>query len=502
MIYEPISSGGRGGGPGLFRTAMSLCEQFREGGVRDQERARLAAMQQQQKLGDQQMKVNEFNLQRLPVEAGQKDAAYKATQDAASQQIKQAEHESNRKKALQSIGELPDMTPYELTPPAAEFGGWEGATGDELGSRLEQTPWADLNRAEREVVGKVPGSFSDLGPLDLSASWDNVVGANTGGARGNAPIQSSVTDGKATTTYEPRNILDAKRQSEYNQMFAKQVSDHTARLQDAFRKDRPFMVWRTADNSFRALSSQLSKNDPNGASDLAAAIGFARMLDPDSVVREGERDIVVKRSGGFFDVLKAYANQITGDGMVSAQQRKNLIEAAATEMDAYTVAANNALQDLAHQGVEVGVDPKTIASGPFVSPAEELRKSGVLSAKGDDAPPKFRTLAEAQAAGLTPGQTVLIEVPGKGFEQVTVGPDGSINSTEQPLTAAPRPTQLPQVQPDFMSMMNRGVMLPRTPPPRIDQLMDFAPELLLQYPGVVAPPDPRQPRHELIPPRR
>lgn len=493
-IYEADPRPPRGGGLGLLRTAMSLWEHFRDGGTRDQELQRKALNEQAMQANQQQMALGKQQLDRNSTLFPQQDQEFNLRMNTNSQALEKAKRDASRKAASESIGKLPDLTPYEdiAQAPFQEMGAFQPFSAPEMKQVLERTPYAELTDTQKGIVSQVPNQFAELSPIDFAPTWDMNVGVQTGGQKGIATTGTTRQNGETIQTGEPVSQLDAKRRSTENQAFMKQVAEHTGRLQDAFRKDRPFMVWRTADNSFRALSQQLSNKNANGASDLAAAIGFARMLDPDSVVREGERDIVVKRSGGFFDVLKAYANQLTGNGMLSADQRQNLIKAAATEMDAYTQAANNALRDLQYQGINVGVDPAAIAEGPFVSPAEELRQKGMLppNETASGTPPKFRSLAEAQAAKLPPGTSVLVEVPGQGWEQVTVGQDGNVTAPQtQALPAPNNPATLPPVEPDLNRMVMGGMGGNYPVPPRIKTLdnqrplLDIIPfNIPLQYP--------------------
>ena len=76
------------------------------------------------------------------------------------------------------------------------------------------------------------------------------------------------------------------------------------------------------DSLYNSLTGNSSK-----AKDLAAIFNFAKALDPGSVVREGEQQMIVG-TGSVFDTLRNYVSALQGEGNLQPEQRKALLDAA------------------------------------------------------------------------------------------------------------------------------------------------------------------------------
>jgi hypothetical protein len=69
----------------------------------------------------------------------------------------------------------------------------------------------------------------------------------------------------------------------------------------------------------------LVRDNPSGASDLVIMFNFMKMLDPDSVVREGEQIILTKQANPLARRFNAYIKEITGKGFLSAAGRAEIL---------------------------------------------------------------------------------------------------------------------------------------------------------------------------------
>jgi hypothetical protein len=72
----------------------------------------------------------------------------------------------------------------------------------------------------------------------------------------------------------------------------------------------------------------------NGPSDLAMIYAYAKMLDPQSVVRGPESDMI-QRTGGTWDTLQGMIQQVKGDGKLSPVVREQLVNMAESVMHTY-----------------------------------------------------------------------------------------------------------------------------------------------------------------------
>lgn len=77
------------------------------------------------------------------------------------------------------------------------------------------------------------------------------------------------------------------------------------------------------------------------AADLNLVYGFAKMLDPDSVVREGEA-VMVKNTASLPDWLQGYISQVNGGAALKPDTRKALMSEAYGRVKAYEDAARRA----------------------------------------------------------------------------------------------------------------------------------------------------------------
>ncbi len=124
-------------------------------------------------------------------------------------------------------------------------------------------------------------------------------------------------------------------------------------------------------------------NDPNGVSDYALAVAFAKILDPGSVAREGEV-AAVQGAGAKVPALgQALKNAITGEGQLTPETRYQIANLAAeiymeqaksaqSKIDFYrsTAKRGGLPEDLVYsgEGVDAGQKPAPITA-PAVPPA-------------------------------------------------------------------------------------------------------------------------------------
>jgi hypothetical protein len=71
-----------------------------------------------------------------------------------------------------------------------------------------------------------------------------------------------------------------------------------------------------------------------GAADYNLVVGLAKILDPNSVVRQGETESVVA-TGGAADYLVSYFNKLTGGGTLSDDIRRGIMTTGQSRMKAY-----------------------------------------------------------------------------------------------------------------------------------------------------------------------
>jgi hypothetical protein len=136
------------------------------------------------------------------------------------------------------------------------------------------------------------------------------------------------------------------------------------------------MAKGTNDEEFK----EMFRTNPNGAKDLVIMFNFMKMLDPDSVVREGEQ-ILLKKTNPITEKFETLIDTINGGGFLGAEQKKFLLQETKILMDAsfnqFNGARNNYIEigkdnfgDDFNAGVQLPVPPvdsyaKDVQSGLF-----------------------------------------------------------------------------------------------------------------------------------------
>lgn len=87
--------------------------------------------------------------------------------------------------------------------------------------------------------------------------------------------------------------------------------------------------YAAADPMYRSMVQ--SALNPNGASDLDLIYGFGKIMDPGSVVREGEL-VLVQGSGDMQDRLRQLIQSVSGGGKLTPEVRMNLLKTAQTRL--------------------------------------------------------------------------------------------------------------------------------------------------------------------------
>lgn len=393
----------------MIKDSKDLFEQFRQGGTRDQEKMRALLDQQALASGQQQM-----GLART-ADARAADAAAQST--AANTQA----FEANAKKSAQntasrSVGILPDMSAFEIDPAPADFGSWQGATGPELKQGLEQTPWAELNDAQKGVVGKLPGQHAQLSPLDLGPTWDMNVGVQTGGQKGIATTGTQRAGGETQVTGEPVSELNRKSRTAAGKM----ENDTATSLLKDFRGEKTVQNYygaKAAIDTIRRSVASSAKN-PSGPADITLLTSFMRSIDPGSTVREGEF-ATAKNSGGIPEKFVSLYNSLVGKGMLSQAQRQQILAASEENFQSHEATMESIRGQYASHAYKLGISPHYFAreSGEAPAAAREGGSSTAAPAASGTPPTEFGSFKDfkAQSANLPPGTQVKFVAKGQNF---------------------------------------------------------------------------------------
>jgi hypothetical protein len=91
-------------------------------------------------------------------------------------------------------------------------------------------------------------------------------------------------------------------------------------------------AWASMQNAARTA---IGKQGPEvGAADYDMVVGLAKILDPTSVVREGEVD-TIRSTGGAADYLISYVNKLAGGGSLTDDIRRGIMATGSSRMKAH-----------------------------------------------------------------------------------------------------------------------------------------------------------------------
>jgi hypothetical protein len=94
---------------------------------------------------------------------------------------------------------------------------------------------------------------------------------------------------------------------------------HSVDLANAFKQEPIYKAHQEVTSAYGQIRAALE--NPSGASDLAAATKFMKLLDPGSVVRESEL-VMAMSTSGMLDRMANYANMVISGQKLTATQRK------------------------------------------------------------------------------------------------------------------------------------------------------------------------------------
>lgn len=153
---------------------------------------------------------------------------------------------------------------------------------------------------------------------------------------------------------------------------AGQIFDQTNALADDFRSETSALQ-----DSLRV--GQTATDAPaDAAGDQTMVIAFNKLLDPTSVVREGEFDRVAA-IGGFSAQAQRFANQIAKDGRLSEQSRVALRAEIARMLETNTQQLHNIAEQYIERANAVGVNPDFVVRRGIQPTAPAQRQQDELT---------------------------------------------------------------------------------------------------------------------------
>lgn len=228
-------------------------------------------------------------------------------------------------------------------------------------------------------------------------------------------------DSDEVLTAKYREASKAAKQSELDMERAKagikSGPDSIASLRKEVAASEPIKQLRTVDSSYRAIEAALQQA-PNGVADLTSVYSFIKVLDPDSVVKEGE----IKLSQAASPALEQFATRV--QGLVTGQRipeatAKQMRDMARILRDEKAAMAANSLEPVMQQVDQMGLPASQVFNPSELALIQQARKQAAAAAGPQGTPGATPEAAPAPAPTEIPpgvrrvtlknGQVVLLD---------------------------------------------------------------------------------------------
>lgn len=271
---------------------------------------------------------------------------------------------------------------FATTGGPAPFEFKEFGTGNQVTGQLDETT----------------GAAQRYGQLRQSEIKENNAQANSANASAENS-RASADHHRASTRKVLMEVENGVLGGKGKLASPKEKFDAENKLRDEFQKQtKDFGIVRDA---FAKVN--VAATDPNAASDIALIFAYMKMLDPTSVVREGEF-ATAQNAGGIPDrVVNMYNRAINGTRL-NDQQRRNFVGEAKKVYKAQTESLDTTRKTYTDLGARYGLDVRNIVTD--FAPVTETQ----IGAPGPAAAPA-RVTSDAEYNALPPGTTF-------------IGPDG------------------------------------------------------------------------------
>lgn len=137
-------------------------------------------------------------------------------------------------------------------------------------------------------------------------------------------------------------------------------------IEDSLRKEARSALevsrYAEADPVYRSMVNNATVD--TGAADLDLVYGIGKILDPNSVVREGEM-VMVNKTSPFAEMLQGYINSISGQGKLTPETRSRLLEMARGRMGELRSAYDEVIGGVASRAKERGIDPNRVKTRDY-----------------------------------------------------------------------------------------------------------------------------------------
>lgn len=212
--------------------------------------------------------------------------------------------------------------------------------------------------------------------------------------------EAGISKGKAKTLDDPKAAFDAENKLRDEHTKA---SGSFVKINDAYRK------------------VQAASKDPTPASDIALIFGYMKILDPESVVREGEF-ATAQNAGSVGDRVVNLYNRALEGTRLNEKQRADMVREAEKVMEAQRKGQTQRDKTYIELAERYGLEADNVVQ-PFGEEPEEPSAPGAPPAAGLKAVPAPAQGAQAGPGAVKPAVDLgASKAPGRAAQQIAVNP--------------------------------------------------------------------------------
>lgn len=195
---------------------------------------------------------------------------------------------------------------------------------------------------------------------------------------------------RANAAQEAQGAQRIGLQAQGNAINAAGVSKGSRRAEADLRKEfnalPEIKEWREIGNSYRQIYGQIGGAKANSATaqnDIAAVFSYMKMLDPGSVVREGEF-ANAQNAAGIPDQVRNLYNRAVSGNRLNPQQRNAMLASAAEVVRSRQGRVEGVANQFRSYAADYGVEPNRVAQFDRVIPprADAGRRAGSAPSSG------------------------------------------------------------------------------------------------------------------------
>ena len=281
---------------------------------------------------------------------------------------------------------MPTVLPMSKpTPPPSQPSGFMGAFSQPLTSPVGQAI------SQAAIAGARASDWSPT-PVSLGRVLAEMGAAASGGYQAGLKEQRAAE--AANFARRMQLMQFAQKEREIAGTLGKETFTNEKQLRGEF--DKQAKNFDEARLGFEKVQKAAMTETPTGATDLALIFGYMKVIDPTSVVREGEF-ATAEKAGGVSEQLRNLYNKVRTGQRLTQEVRDQFVQAARTQFQPYMDMQRNIENRYTNLSTAYNLDPTKVV-------LSRIPKVGTLA----NPYTTFGTEADAEAANLPKGTYVMI----------------------------------------------------------------------------------------------